>query len=131
VLQCGRDFGYCHWHNHSEYTMALGSTQPLTEMYARGIFPWWGFGDKGGRYVRLTVLLPSCANCLEIVLALKVTQLSPHSRLFFQLLLAQIVKQFANSRKKRNAHFQAQVGRCHCSTHTGSLIQSSTSRPLI
>jgi hypothetical protein len=31
--------------------MALGSTQPLTEMSARG---------KGGRCVRLTILPPSC-----------------------------------------------------------------------
>jgi len=59
----------------------------------------WGFGDKGGRYIRLTVLLHSCANCLEIVLALRVTQLSPHSRLFFQLFLAQIFKEFANFHK--------------------------------
>jgi len=36
--------------------MALGSTQPLTEMSARG-FP----GGKGGRCVRLTTLPPSCA----------------------------------------------------------------------
>ena len=36
--------------------MALGSTQPLTEMSARGIS--WG---TGGRCVRLTTLPPSCA----------------------------------------------------------------------
>ena len=36
--------------------MALGSTQPLTEMSTR-IFP----GGKGGRCVRLTTLPPSCA----------------------------------------------------------------------
>jgi len=36
--------------------MALGSTQPLTEM-STGEFP----GSKGGRYVRLTTLTPSCA----------------------------------------------------------------------
>ena len=36
--------------------MALGSTQPLTEMSARSIY--WG---KGGRCVRLTILPPSCA----------------------------------------------------------------------
>ena len=36
--------------------MALGSTQPLTEMSTRSIS--WG---KGGRYVRLTTLPPSCA----------------------------------------------------------------------
>jgi hypothetical protein len=36
--------------------MALGSTQPLTEMSTR--FISWG---KGGRRVRLTTLPPSCA----------------------------------------------------------------------
>jgi hypothetical protein len=36
-------------------TMALESTQPLTEM-STGIFP----GGKGGRCVRLTTLPPSC-----------------------------------------------------------------------
>ena len=36
--------------------MALGSTQPLTEMSTRSIS--WG---KGGRFVRLTPLPPSCA----------------------------------------------------------------------
>ena len=36
--------------------MALGSTQPLTEMITRSIY--WG---KGGRCVRLTTLPPSCA----------------------------------------------------------------------
>ena len=37
--------------------MALGSTQPLTEMSTRSI-SWEG---KGGRCVRLTTLPPSCA----------------------------------------------------------------------
>jgi hypothetical protein len=41
--------------------MALGSTQPLTEMSTRNIS--WG---KGGRCVRLTTLRASCADCLEI-----------------------------------------------------------------
>jgi len=36
--------------------MALGSTQPLTEM-STGAFP----GGKGGRCIRLTTLPPSCA----------------------------------------------------------------------
>jgi len=51
-----------HWHNPSGRTMALGSTQPLTEMSTTNI-SWWG---KGGRCVGLTTLLPSCADCLEI-----------------------------------------------------------------
>jgi len=45
--------------------MALGSTQPLTEMSTRNI-SWWGGGRKVGRCVRLTTLPPSCAGCLEI-----------------------------------------------------------------
>ena len=41
-----------HWHNPSDRTMALGSTQSLP-----GAFP----GGKGGRCGRLTTLPPSCA----------------------------------------------------------------------
>jgi len=36
--------------------MALGSTQPLTEMSTRNIY-----GGKGGRCIRLKTLPPSCA----------------------------------------------------------------------
>ena len=49
-------------HNPSGRTMTLGLTQPLTEMNTRYI----SSGGKGGRCVRLTNLLPSCADCLEI-----------------------------------------------------------------
>ena len=55
--------GIFHWHNPSGHTMALGSTQPLTEMNNRNI-SWRG---KGGRCVGLTTLPPSCADCLEIL----------------------------------------------------------------
>ena len=48
--------GNFHWHNTSDRTMALGSTQPLTEMSTRSIS--WG---KGSRCVMLTNLPPSCA----------------------------------------------------------------------
>jgi len=48
--------GICHLHNPSDRNMALGSTQPLTEMITRRIS--WG---KSGRCVRLTTLPPSCA----------------------------------------------------------------------
>jgi hypothetical protein len=55
----GFDSRWCHgifqWHNTSGRTMALGSTQPLTEMSTR-LFP----GGKGCRCVRLTTLQPSC-----------------------------------------------------------------------
>jgi hypothetical protein len=37
--------------------MALGSTQPLTEMSTK-VISW---GGKGGRCIRLTTLPPSCA----------------------------------------------------------------------
>jgi len=47
--------------NPSGCTVALGSTQPLTEMSTRNI----SLGGKGGRCVGLT-LPPSCANCHEI-----------------------------------------------------------------
>jgi hypothetical protein len=42
--------------------MALGLTQPLTEMSTRNI----SWGGKGGRCVGLTTLPPSCVDCLEI-----------------------------------------------------------------
>ena len=54
--------GIFRWHNPSGRTMALGLTQPLTEMSTRNIF----LGDKGGRCVGLTALPLSCADCLEI-----------------------------------------------------------------
>jgi len=42
--------------------MALGLTQPLTEMSIRNI----SLGGKGGRCIGLTTLLPLCAICLEL-----------------------------------------------------------------
>jgi hypothetical protein len=48
--------GTFYWHTHSDSTIALGSTQPLTEMSTRSIS--WG---KYGRWVGLTTLPPSCA----------------------------------------------------------------------
>ena len=42
--------------------MALGSTQPLTEISTRNI----SLGGKGGRRIGLTTLLPSCADYLDI-----------------------------------------------------------------
>jgi hypothetical protein len=54
--------GIYHWHNPFGRTMALGSTQPLTEMSTRNI----SWGGKRGRCVALTTLPPSCADCLEI-----------------------------------------------------------------
>jgi hypothetical protein len=50
--------GFFHLQNPSGPTMALGSTQPPTEMSTR-IFP----GGRGGRCVGLTTLPPSCAEC--------------------------------------------------------------------
>jgi hypothetical protein len=41
--------------------MALGSTQPVTEL-STGIFP----GGKGGRCGGLTTLPPSCTDCLKM-----------------------------------------------------------------
>jgi len=56
--------GIFHWLNPSSHTMALGSTQPLTEMSTRSIS--WGGGGKGSRCIGLTTLPPSCAERLEI-----------------------------------------------------------------
>ena len=41
----GFDSRWCHWHNPSDRTMALGSTQPLTEMSTRNIS--WGVKAAG------------------------------------------------------------------------------------
>ena len=54
--------GNFRWHNPSGRTVALGLTQPLTEMSTRNI----SWGRKAGRCLRLTTLPPSCADCLEI-----------------------------------------------------------------
>jgi hypothetical protein len=53
--------GIFHCHNPFGRTMALGSTQPLTEMSTS-----ISSGGKDGRCVGLTTLPPSCADCLEI-----------------------------------------------------------------
>ena len=53
--------GIFHWHNPSGCTMALRSTQPLTEMSTKNIS--WG---KCGRCVGLTTLPPSCDDCLGV-----------------------------------------------------------------
>jgi len=53
--------GNFYWHNLSGCTMALGSTQLLTEMNTRNIS--WG---KSSRCIGLTTLPPSCADCLKI-----------------------------------------------------------------
>jgi len=52
----GGAIGIFQWHNPSGRTMALGSTQPLTEMSTRCI----SWGGKDGRCVRLTTLPSSC-----------------------------------------------------------------------
>jgi hypothetical protein len=48
--------GIFHWYNSSGCIMALGLTQPLTEMSTR---------SKGGRCIALITLPPSCADYLE------------------------------------------------------------------
>ena len=54
----GSDSRECHLHNPSGRTMALGLTQPLTEM-SKG-------KDKVGLCVGLTTLQPSCVNYLKM-----------------------------------------------------------------
>jgi hypothetical protein len=61
-VPCGV-IGIFHWRNLSGLTMALGSTQFLTETSTRGI----SWGCKGGRCLGLTTLPPSYADCLEIL----------------------------------------------------------------
>jgi hypothetical protein len=45
--------------------MALGPNQPLGEI-KRNEYQEYFLGGKGGRCVGLTILPPSCADCLEI-----------------------------------------------------------------
>jgi hypothetical protein len=56
--------GIFHWLNPSGSTMALGLSQPLTEMSTRD-----DFMGKGGWYIGLTTLPFSYAHCLEILRA--------------------------------------------------------------
>ena len=51
----GGVIGIFHWQNPTDRTMALGSTQPRTEMTTKNISK-----SKVGRCVRLTTLTPSC-----------------------------------------------------------------------
>ena len=55
--------GIFNWHDPSSRTMALGLTEPQTEMNTRNISLG---GAKGGWCMGLTTLPPSCADCLEI-----------------------------------------------------------------
>jgi hypothetical protein len=48
-----------HWHNPSDRTMALGLTQPLTEMSTKNVS--WGVEAAGAQ----ATLPLSCADCLE------------------------------------------------------------------
>jgi hypothetical protein len=57
--------GTFQWYNPSGRTLALGLTQPLTEMSTRNM-PWGG-GSRVGHCVGLTTLPPSCGECLEIL----------------------------------------------------------------
>jgi hypothetical protein len=59
----GCDSRWCNWNsrNPSGRTMALGFTQPLTEMTTKNI----SWGDKGSRCVGLRTLPLSYADCLE------------------------------------------------------------------
>jgi hypothetical protein len=55
--------------------VALGSTEPLTEISTMDV-PW----AKGGRFVELTTLPPSCADCVEIMGASTSWSSKGHSR---------------------------------------------------
>jgi hypothetical protein len=58
----GRGFDSRRYHNPSDFTMVLGSTQP----HNRNEYQEYFLGGKGGQFVELTTLPPSCASCLEM-----------------------------------------------------------------
>ena len=64
-------------------TVALGLTQPVTEMSTRNI----SWGGKGGRCVGLTTLPPACDDCLEIWETLNLLEPSEPTLDFFPSLL--------------------------------------------
>jgi len=51
-----------HWNNPFGYTTALG----IDSASNRNVYQEYFLGGKGGRWVALTTLPPSCDNCLEI-----------------------------------------------------------------
>jgi hypothetical protein len=56
--------GIFHRRNTSGHTVARGVDSASNRNEYQFVPPW---GGKGGRYVRLTTLPPSCADCLEIL----------------------------------------------------------------
>lgn len=55
--------GTSHWHNLSSCTVTLESIQRVTENEYQG---YVRSGGKGGQWVGLTILPPSCVDCFEI-----------------------------------------------------------------
>jgi hypothetical protein len=66
--------GFFHWRNIFGNTMALGSTQSLTEMSTKNI----SLGGKGGRYLGLRTFPPSCVEHQEASTSWKPQGLSRH-----------------------------------------------------
>jgi len=77
--------GIFHRHNHSSHTMALGSTQALTEMRTRTT----SWGSKGSQWVGLPTFPPSCDNCLEFLGASTFWNPQVLSRDYFIFILAE------------------------------------------
>jgi hypothetical protein len=103
--------GIFHWHNPSAHIIALGSTQPLTEMSTLNTS--WRKGDQS---IGLKILLPSYADCLEIL------EPQPHGTLRVYPGLyrdcSTFLLHYSLPSRLHNKHLLLHVQKiCHCPYH--------------
>jgi hypothetical protein len=86
----GRGFGlgWCHWRNPSGRTLAVGSTQPIIRVSTSGCYL---LEREGSPCVGLNTLLPSSAECLEIIGTLNSLRPNGLSRIVIGLLYLYLI----------------------------------------